>query len=443
MHRLFYFAARPVFFLVLISLASGCTTTKERYERGIELESQERYAEAARHYIDVLERDADWEGAAERLALVGAAAIDAYLAEAEAAERARRFDRATAILRNLDALRADARAVGVVLAVPDDYATYQDRLTEQAINALLQQGETAEQQNDWSEALEAYRRVEDRYTLSTGQRRVVQDARVRIHTRWAEQLLNQEAYRRAFDRAREAIDLLPPDHPATASARAVQDDAVAAGTRYVAHLPLWQTEQVGRALPRGFLEALNDDLMLDYWTQPPLFIAAIDPVAVRRELRRLRFDRTLITRNQAVEIGRVLETDYVVAAEIIAFDRREHDVNERRRAVKTRGRNALDTAFVEVDYRAVLEASIEYRVIDVVSRRRIGERRVSASADQRFKVGRYAGNPDDLDLTSRQRRLFDATEYADAERALEETLIDDLAEQLAQSVHDLIIAQIE
>lgn len=421
----------------------GCATTKKRYEKGVDLESQGRYAEAARHYIDVLKRDSDWEGAADRLAVVGAQAIDTYLEEAETAERARQFERATNVLSRLDALRREAQAVGVSLAVPANYATYQDRLEDQAIAALVERGETAEQQNDWREALKAYNRLQDRYELPATQQRSIQEAKVRVHTRWAQQLLAQENYREAFDRAQTAVDLLSPDHSAVQAAIKVQDEAVAAGTRYVAHLPLWQTEQVARTIPRGFLEALNDDLMLDYWTNPPLFLASVDPVAVRRELRRLRFDRTLITRSQAVEIGRVLETDYVVVAELTGYESSERDAKERRRTVKTKGRNALDTAFVEVEFVAELSAEIEYRVIDTASRERIGERRIRAKVNERFKRGRYAGNPDDLDLSSRQRRLFDTQEHDEAERALEEALIDDLAAQLASAANDMILQRID
>lgn len=441
-HRLLYISRYFVLAILGLSLM-GCATTKKRYERGVDLESQGRYAEAARHYIDVLKRDRDWEGAADRLATVGAQAIDVYLTEAETAERARNFERAANILQRIDALRREARAVDVLLAVPDDYANYQARLVEQAITSLIARGEAAEQQNDWREALKAYNRVQDRYDLPTEQYQAIQESKVRVHTHWAEQLLAQEAYRDAFDRAQAAIDVFSPNHSTVQAALRVQDEAVAAGTRYVAHLPLWQTEQVARTLPGGFLEALNDDLMLDYWTQPPLFIASVDPVAVRRELRRLRFDRTLITRNQAVEIGRVLETDYVVVAELTSFKRTERDVKERRRGVKTKGRNALDTAFVEVDFVVELEAEVEYRVIDATTRERIGERRVRGTANERFKIGQYPGNPEDLDLSSRQRRLFDTAEQDQIERALEETLIDDLAAQLAQAAHDLILLHMD
>src|SRR5690606_33778159 len=71
--------------LLLFAVGSGCKSTQKRYEKATQLEAQARWAEAARYYIEVLEREPDFEDARQRLGEVGALAIDGYLAAADAA----------------------------------------------------------------------------------------------------------------------------------------------------------------------------------------------------------------------------------------------------------------------------------------------------------------------------------------------------------------------
>ncbi|MCH8963017.1 MAG: hypothetical protein IH820_17320, partial [Bacteroidetes bacterium] len=260
---------------------------------------------------------------------------------------------------------------------------------------------------------------------------------------WAEYDFDREYYRAGFDRAQHAIDLLGPGHPLAERALAFQEDALASGTRFVAFLPFWRTEDVDRHAPRNVVPDLNDVLLYEHWSAPLLFIAAADPVQLRRELRRLRYDRTIITRRQAAEIGRVADADYVIVGEWTVFERQERNLKEKTRKARMKGRRATtggstDTTYVEQSFRLEFEAEVAFRIIDPRTRREVDHGTARAEVSGRVTRGVFAGDYRDLDLSGSELSLFEDDERL-AEEELGDELVDTLAARLAERVYDRLL----
>lgn len=432
------------FVLVVFSaiLFGGCVSTEKRFERAVGYEEGGDYVNAAKYYVGVLKKQADWEEAREGLRRVGVIAIDNYLDQARELESTGQYEEAIKTLDKLDDLRGDALVVGVQLLPPDDYDSYRERLGEAAITSLILQGEQAEDTGDWQKAIELYDNVLGNYELSVDQDEQVKLSLARVYLKWGAQDIDQGYHRLAFDRAANAIEILGEDHPRTGGAIDLQDRAIAEGTRYVAFLPLWQSEAVRASAPSGMIEELDDILQYEYWAAPPLFVAQGDPVQMRREVRRLRSDERPISRSEASSIGEVLEVDYVLLTQTVLFEVNETRVRERTRKTRTRGRNSQDTTYTEKSYTAVIEAEVEYQIIDTYSRRSVADGSVSADASAKIQRGIYAGDYQDLDLSREERRLFDEERFELDMREIEDELLDELAPRLADKVFEDILKQI-
>ena len=436
---------KPAFFLGLMLVLAGCASTQKRYDKAEDLELQGRYAEAADYYIKVLEKEPDWEGAPERLQEAGNQAVILFFDEADAAQAEGNYDAALDALDRLDALRDAADRVGVTLAVPDGYATFRNDVVKSAIAAFIDRAEEAERAGDWDEALRAYDRAAA-YTDDPEQRARLTTAQAEVHLSWAEYEFDLEHFRAGFDHAQHAFDIVGPGHPVAEHALAMQATALEAGTRAVAFLPFWRTEEVAREAPSNVVQDLNDVMQYDHWSAPLPFIAAADPVQLRRELRRLRYDREIITRRQAAEIGRVVLADYVVAGEWTEVKRQERNLREKTRKARLKGRRATtggtnDTTYIEQDFRLELDAEVVYRIIDPRTRREVEKGTVSAEVSGRVKRGVFAGDYRDLDLSGSELSLFEDDERLATEE-LGDELVDKLALRLAERIYDRLLRQI-
>ena len=443
MHTLLRMA--PALFLGLMFILGGCASTQTRYDKAQDLELQGRYAEAADYYIKVLEKEADWEGAPERLQEVGNQAVLLFFEDAETAKFAGNYEAALRALDRLDALRAAAADVGVALDEPVGYAAYRDELTESAVEAFVVRAERAEEAGDWDEALRAYDRAA-RYTDDPAQRARFVQAQAEVHLRWADNEFARDYFRAGFDRAQHALDLVGPDHPLTERALAMQATALEAGARAVAFLPFWRTEDVAREAPPNVVQDLNDIMFYDHWSAPLPFIVVADPVQLRRELRRLRYDREIITRRQAAEIGRVVLADYVVVGEWTEIQRAERNLKEKTRKARLKGRRATtggtnDTTYVEQNFRLELDAEVVYRIIDPRNRREVDQGTVTAEVSGRVERAVFAGDYRDLDLSGSELSLFEDEERLALEE-LGDELVDELALRLAERVYDRLLRQI-
>ncbi len=433
---------------VALALA-GCVSTQDRYEKAQELSAEGRYAEAARYYIRILQDEPDWPNAREELRAAGQHAVDRWLDEAEAAAETGRYETAVAALDDLDALRADTEAVGVTLAVPDDYAAFRSETVEAAADALVAEGRRAEEDGDWQAADAAYERAR-RYVRSEQRLARLDEAQARVALRWSEDEMAHRRFRAAYLRAERVFELVDPEHALAADAEALQAEAVEHGTRAVAFLPLWRTGHAAEAAPEYFLDDLNDVLLYDFWTEAPLFVAAVDPVVTRRTLRRMDAHRAVLAASDAAHVGRLLNADFVVVGELASFVRAEEDLEEERHATRIRVRGGTgsgptwrDTSYAVQTFDLVLEAVVDYRVVEPRTGR-ILERsvaRVKHEADRRRGV--FRGDYRQLDLSGSELSLFDPDDQRAAERELENQFLDHLAAHMADDVFERILRHIE
>ena len=426
--------------LMVLTLA-GCVSTEKQLERAISYEESGDYVRAARYYVSVLKREPDMNGARDGLIRTGAIAVDNYIDEARDLELQGSFDEAIRVLDVMEELRTDARDAGVELTVPPDHAAYRDRLATAAVNALVEQGRRAEEQGNWEEALEHYQRVLTAYVISVDRTEEMHLAQARVYVKWGLQDIERSYFRSAYNRGAEAIRILGEDHPRSIAAIELQDRAITEGTQYVTFFPTSATADVAEVAPRGLLDEFNDLMQFDFWGTPPSFIASSDPVQMRRELRRSNPEDELTSIN-AIQIGRLLESDYVVVSRALQFQLEETRVRDRTIEAQTRGRNSLDTTYVKRAYTARLTAEIAYSVLEVESREEVDAGTVQYNVTQRMERGIYSGDYQDLDLSYNEQRLFDPEELEEALRDLEDELLDGLAPRLADELYEKILSRI-
>ncbi len=426
-------ALQRVLLLTLMASFVGCASAGKRYEQGAELEAMGQYAEASERYIQALGKDRTHVESRERLLEVGPKAIAEYVvlavAEGDAGNRTRAADQYLTI----DALVSKAATVGVALSVAEEYHTDRRSAMQAAVDQLLDEGLIAEERRHFSDAMRSYDRA-DRYEANGEQRSRLFDASVRTAVDWAEADLSARRHRSALAHADQAVALLGgPDRPDAQRALELRAAALEQGTIFVAMAPLWRTDDAAQFLTEGFLAALNDELELHYWTEPPLFVGSVDPVAVRRELRRQRYNRTVLTPREASRAGRKLEADFLVTGEIGIFTLTERDV--RREVRKARTRSGNDTTYSIESGSVTYRVEVTYVVIDVHRGREVRRSSVDVSESGDFERGVYSGNPRDLVLTRNARRHFDPERRRDAEQDLEERVIAKVSARLAEKVY--------
>ncbi len=432
---------RTLALLAVVLALSGCALTKNRYEKGVQREAAGRYAEAFEAYWKVVNKDPGYADAAERLEQIGADLIAAAWDEAHTAADAERYEDAARALERMQRWHARAAAVGIALPLPDGYADYRREIEASAMHQWVERGRVAEGRGDWPAALRAYEQALS-YPLTDRQRHDLDLARASVLLRWGEDDLAAGHPRAAFDRAAQAIDLLPPDAANRRPLQALQDEALRVGTRVVAFVPFGASEDVRRQTRRDFLAEFNDVLLVDYWTRPPLFIAPFDPITLRRELRRLNVDPGRLSDRMAAQLGRDLGADFVVVGEITEITREEGDRREEIREARTRGRGVTDTTYVIERYDLELEAEVRFALVDPGSRRVVHRGRRTARVEDRFERGRYDGDLNRLRLDRDALRYFDREALREQEHALENALIDELADRVAEAVFEAVLERI-
>jgi tetratricopeptide (TPR) repeat protein len=433
-------ASRWVGALTLALTIAGCASANKRYEQGYELEQQGQYIQAARKYIDALKKDGQHPEARARLREIGPRAVNSFLENAElAAASGREADAADSYLR-LDEFLASAAAVGEPLPRPSDYADQRRAMFDEAIGALIDDGRSSEEIGAWYAAKRAYNRA-DRYFPDTEQVDLLIDGLIRTHLGWCETDLDMGRYRSSVEHADEAFALAGgPDSEAGMAALELRATAIELGTIPVAVTPLWRTDDAARFLPEGFLSALNDELELVAWSEPPMFIEVMDPLLVRRALRDLRYHSTLMTIPEASRLGREIGAHTVVTADIEIFTVTERDVREEVRNTKTRAGKPVSylRRSGTLDYRMRLH----YTVVDLVSQRAVHERTIEVRESGRFERAVYDGDWTNLDLTRNERRWFEADRQIESTFALEEQLIREAVAEFSEHLYRDLLNQI-
>ena len=433
-------SSRWVGALMLVLTIGGCASANKRYEQGSELERQGQYVEAARKYIDALKKDGEHTEARARLRAVGPLAVSSFLENAElAATSGREADAADSYLR-LDEFLAAAAAVGEPIPRPSDYADRRRATFDEAIAALIDDGRASEEVGAWYAAKRAYNRA-DRYFPDPRQVDLLINGLVRTHLGWSEADLDMGRYRSAVENADQALALAGgPDTEAGMQALDVRATAIELGTIEVAVTPLWRTDDAARFLRDGFLTALNDELELVAWSEPPMFIAVMDPLLVRRALRDLRYYSTLMTVPEASRLGREVGAHIVVTADVEIFTVTERDVREEVRNAKTRAGKPV--SYLRRSGTLEYRMRLRYAVVDPESQRAVRERTIEVRESGRFERAVYDGDWANLDLTRNERRWFEADRQVEFTFTIEERLLRKAAEDFSERLYRDLLNQV-
>ena len=425
--------------LLLVLLLAGCKSADELYNEGQALEMQGRHEDAVRYYAEALAKDPDLQKARGRLLEAGRVAVARSLDRLDAAEAAGDWTAAGDAHLALDEVVGTAGRVGVQLPLDAGYPERRRANFEAAITTLLNEGEGFVARGDFGRAVEVYERAR-RYHPTAEDEAALADATLGAYATWAEADLTAGHFRAAYGRAAEALALVPPGSLAAAELARIQNLALERGSVRTAAAPLWPTSGAARDLPDGFLDALDDALLLDHWTRPPPFVAVLEPAVVRRALRDLGLDRRVLRERDAARLGRALETDVVFTGEVDRFRRGVEEKERERRTARTRGGERVTWHRVEDE--VTLSALVTFDVVDARSGRSLCEREVERSVRHRIARGEYDGSVRVLDLSRDERRLFDADALAERERDLEADLADDLAPRIAELAFECILRQV-
>jgi hypothetical protein len=194
---------------------------------------------------------------------------------------------------------------------------------------------------------------------------------------------------------------------------------------------VWRVERSAQSVPAGLLDDVNDRLATEYWTQPPMFVATIDPAAVRTMLRRLGYDRRALGEVQARAVGTQLDADFAVVAYLTrcGYDRRDKPASY---TVATRDGTG---AQILVYSQRVLEVTCMFRVVRVESGKVVAEGTMDTGAARRLRHATYGGDMRKLLLSQKEHAWFDKKRRANVDRELERETATQLSEALAGAVY--------
>ena len=421
--------------------ALACASAEKRYKQGLEFEAQGRYPEAAFHYAEALRKEPGLEPARARLRETGPLAIQDLLRRAQTAQSLGRHDEAAEHFLQLDRLLRESAAVGVTLDAPEGYASRRRAALDRAIESMLEAGYAALARGSFNEALAAYARAGERYEPDPTQQAQLLRATFGAWLSWAEAEAASGHFRAAYERAQHAIEVPGIAGRDLARARQLQAAALARGSRHVVALPVDAGAYTDRRMPGDLVPAFEDELTLEYWTHPPLFIEMAAGAEVRQALRRMGFGNRTLSSRDAAFVGRELDADYVVLAEMDSAWTQERDVRRTQRSARTRRGTA--TSYTIEEGRRRLGVRIAFAVIDAHARRTVDSGHLAASHETAFRQAIYAGDPDELDLSRSERELFERGVRAETERELVEGIVDELAPRLAETVYGRLLRRID
>jgi tetratricopeptide (TPR) repeat protein len=397
----------------------ACTSPKKLTEKGQEYEAAGRYAEAADYYIRALQSDPSVPGAHEGLQRSGEKAIERYLAKLDEHERGSRFEYAASEMVKIDRLRRSAEAVGVGLSVPADYEGTRRRIFDGAIVALIEKGRLEERRGAWSQAFAYYDKAQQQYGPSSEQIEQLDAARYHTLVQWGDAEISDGNYRSAYARAENAMQIYGEDSPKSHDARALRGRAVELGTVDVAVLPVWRKRKAARSIPDGFVSDLNDRLEDEAWSSPPMFVAVSDTRRVRTEVRRLEFDREIISEGRAATVGEMVDANYVAQGFISAFDVFPPPEGENARPVAggRGGRGCGCGEGVVYDGMLHVHATVVVRIIDVKTRAIVSEAEVAVEGEA--PLGRRKAIRDMYRQVAKDLgELYEAAVYEETQRVL-------------------------
>jgi len=416
--------------LLLTLLLSACASAGDRLEQGLEAEAYGRWYQAANRYIEALEKDAQMEEARDRLLEVGDSAITQSLQATEVRLQTRDAVGAGEEYHRMDRLLARARTVGVRLPTPGDYNETRRAAFDSAIDELMALGAENHRRGQWGAGRQAFVRLRNDFEPNTDQRR-------RSAFGLAEEAIEVGAQGAGPDTADNPIDAAtgaPID--LAHSARDLQDRAVAAGTVGVVVFPVTKASELEGRGETDPAQLLSDVLELDHWRLPPLFIAVADPVIVRTVTRRITPPGTLLRPERIMD---ELAAEFGILIDITTLTMSERNVRQRARTGRTQRGTAA--AYTEEEGTLRYEVFAQVLILDRDGRE-VEEFPVSENESGPFQRGVYEGDPRNLDLSRSEARLFDPVVLAQQRAVIEDALMAQLAEGIADQVFRRVLNRI-
>ncbi|HUF76306.1 MAG TPA: hypothetical protein VMM35_08510 [Longimicrobiales bacterium] len=443
--------------LLPLALSTACASAGDRLNEGIALQAQGRYMEAVYRYAEAVERDSELLEARDRLMSAGDTAIARAMDDADDLERRGNPVAAARLYRDLDQMLARVRQVGLRLEPPADFGQIRRAIFDNAIGWQMVRGDEAAEQGRWADARSMYTGAREGF-LEPSRMHVEEayDAETRVLLEWAETELGDGRPRRAHELAQQAVQVRSsPARDIVLQVRDLQDRALGAGTVVVAILPVTAVPGVRDYLGPEFEIVLDDDLSLDHWNQPPLFVQVADPVILRRELRGLLRGQV---QQSPIVVGRALEligADLGVLIELSRIEVVEEDIDRDSREVVipragAGGRGVDRTADQPMDtvtFSTVagdLSYYLEALVTIVDADGREIERFTSSTRQTGpFQRGEFDGDPSALPLRSNEEPFFDPAVITQQVARIEGALLEDLAVAIAAGTYDTLLSGID
>lgn len=424
---------------VAVLYAGACASAGKRLEQGVELESEGRYREAAFRYVDALEKDDTLSEARGRLRVaVDSVVVQGLRSARTHAVRGEAVRSAEAYL-SLDEVMAKVRGVGIQPTLPGDFARERRDALDGAIQALMDEGAQARSDERWEEGRNAYQRILRDFEPDAEQAGRTLAAQSDHLVAWATAANEDGRHQAAFQLAASALELNDTAQRTVHAVTAIQEEALARGTRLLVTFPVSARAQVGSPAGAPLATELSDMLELEYWRRPPPFVAVADPVVVRQAIRRRGNARRASSPAETQRVLDDLGADFGALVELSEITQSELGV--RRSQKETRTRKGQTVHYFVEKGRVRYEGSANVIIIDDRGNE-IAEFQRRASHTGRFERGVYEGNVANLELSRNEARLFDRDLIRQQYQVVEEALLAELAQELGPAVFSRVLSRI-
>ena len=424
-------------FLVAVSLLGlvSCASANKRIQQGQELQRAGRPAEAADKYIDALEKDQKLDSARVGLRTAGADAIAGWLRSA--ADPNTSASRAADLYLQVDDLEKRALDVGIYLVLPNDYEQRKRASFDKGIDAALMTARQLTRGGQYADAVSVIGQAATSYHPSDAQARSLGTASADVALAWARSDTAAGRFRSADARLDQIANLPGATQAQIDDARALQDAALARGTKKVAIVPAWATTTARFRLPEDALPSLGDALRENPWISPPRFVSLAAPDEVERDLRRSGLARHTLSTYEAARFARGLGADWVVVTEIDSVSRSEYGVRITRHPARTN--RGADTAYFTEEGQARIYTHGTFVVIDREGQRVTDYLGIDASGDAPFTRVRFAGDYRTLALRQSERDLF---ERGFGDRDIVHAFVQSMSPRLSNAVYTELVRRI-
>jgi len=428
--------------LLILVVFGGCASADKRFNQGAEMEAKGQYEAAVARYVQALEKDHTLEAARTRLFEVGNLAIDEQMTDAEtmvlrgdAVSAANHYHRA-------DYVVAQARSVGVRLAIPDGYENNRRLAFDEAFDALLDRAALAGDQGRWQDGVALTHRAQTDFEPSMDQRNMALEEESILYVQWSQYEYEQGHWRSAFDAAARVQNMEWCPREQFETAALLMEDSLDEGELELIVLPVQTKSKPKRevARNRGISDQVETELWQGPWRQPPAFILMQESTTVRHLLT----DSGLLDGNMNAAtmalILRLTEADYGAHLQLLSSEVNEFDIKSQTQSVKTR--QGQPTTFVKESGQRRIQATARVIIADGYGNE-IANEIVTGTGTAPFTRGVYNGDPGNLNLSTRQVDLFDRAALADQELAAHDKLVHELVMRISDTVFGRTLAQVQ